>query len=75
MLTGCAAVFTQLGVTITGSRSTSARISSNEALPEPITMEARNSMTGMPLARRILPVAMRLLMCGDSASPCVNPPR
>ena len=37
---GCAAVFTQRGVIITGSRSTRARIISNEALPEPITIDA-----------------------------------
>ena len=59
---GCAAVWTQRGVTMTGSRSTSARISSNEALPEPITMDARNSITGIPLARRMLPVSSRLRM-------------
>ncbi len=47
---------------MTGSRSTSARINSNEALPEPITMDARNSITGTPLERKMLPVSMRLRM-------------
>ena len=34
------------GVTITGSRSTSARIISKDRLPEPMTIEARNSIDG-----------------------------
>ena len=60
MAMGCAAVLTQRGVTITGSLSTRARIISNEALPEPITMDAWNSITGMPLERKMLPVSARL---------------
>ncbi len=59
---GCAAVFTQRGVTIKGSRSTNARIISNDALPEPMMMDAWNSMTGMPLERRMFPVSARLRM-------------
>jgi hypothetical protein len=59
---GCAAVWTQRGVTMTGSRFTRARIRSKEALPEPITMDARNSTTGTPLARKMLPVSRRLRM-------------
>ena len=72
---GCAAVFTQRGVIITGSRSTSARIISNDALPEPITIDAWNSITGTPLERSILPVSARLRICGESPSPCASPPR
>ena len=49
-------------INMTGSRSTRARISSNEALPEPITMDALNSTTGTPLERRMLPVSRRLRM-------------
>ena len=57
---GCAGVSTQRGVIITGSLSTRARIISNEALPEPITIDAWNSITGMPLERNMLPVSARL---------------
>ena len=46
-------VLTQRGVIITGSRSTRARSISNDALPEPITIEARNSIVGTPDSRRI----------------------
>ena len=60
MAMGWAAVFTQRGVIITGSRSTRARIISNDALPEPIMMDAWNSITGMPLERRMFPVSARL---------------
>jgi hypothetical protein len=36
-----------------GNRCTSARIISNEGLPEPITMDARNSMVGISELRRM----------------------
>ena len=57
---GCEAVLTQRGVIITGSRSTRARISSKDALPEPIITEAWNSSAGIAPERRILPVSNRL---------------
>ena len=61
---------------MTGSRSTSAWIISNDRLPAPMTIEARNSMTGTPLARRISPVSARLRRCGDSEPDAsVSPPR
>ena len=46
-----------LGQTMTGSRSTRARISSNERLPEPMMIAARNSITSIPDARRTSPVS------------------
>ena len=48
-------MLTQRGVTITGSRSTSARIISNDMLPEPMTIEARSSMVGTPDDARVAP--------------------
>ena len=50
----------QVGVTIAGSFSTSARTSSKERLPEPMTIEARNSIVGMPDSRRTRPTSWRL---------------
>ena len=55
MAIGCVGVSTQRGQIITGSRSTSAWIIWNDRLPAPMTIEARNSMTGTPLARRTSP--------------------
>ena len=51
---------------MTGSRSTSARIISNDRLPAPMTIDARNSTTGTPLARSASPVSTRLFRCVDS---------
>ena len=48
---------TQSGVIITGKRPTSARIISNERLPEPITIEARNSTVATPESRSTLPTS------------------
>ena len=65
---------TQRGVTMTGSFSTSDRTISNEALPEPITIDARSSIVGTPDERRIRPppVSRR----GDRrAHPPPSPPR
>ena len=58
---GCAIVDTQRGQIMTGRRSTSARMSSKERLPDPMTTEALNSTTGTPLSRRTSPVSRRLL--------------
>ena len=52
---GCAGVATHFGQTMTGSRSTRARINSNERLPEPMMIEARNSITCTPDARSTSP--------------------
>ena len=60
---------TQRGVIITGSRSTSARIISNEVLPEPITIPARSSTVGTPDAARARPTSWRLARCGGQARP------
>ena len=57
---GCVGVETQLGVIITGSRLTSARIVSNAALPLPITIAARKVVTGTPCRARLSPVSRRL---------------
>jgi hypothetical protein len=54
---GCAATDTQAGQIITGKRSTRARIISKERLPEPMTMEARNSMTSTPGLRSAAPTS------------------
>ncbi len=54
---GWAFTATQRGVIITGSFSTSARIISNDRLPEPRTIEARNSTTGTPPSRSTRPVS------------------
>ena len=51
---------TQLGVIMTGSRSVRERIISKERLPEPSTMEARNSMVGTGDSRRMRPTSLRL---------------
>ena len=49
---------TQRGVSMTGSFSTSARTSSKERLPDPITIEARNSIVGTPDSRRMRPTCL-----------------
>jgi hypothetical protein len=45
---------------MTGSRSTRARIISNDRLPEPMTIDARNSMVGTPEAASRRPTSWRL---------------
>ena len=72
---GWVGVSTQLGVTIAGSFSTSARTSSNERLPEPMTIEARNSTVGTPDSRRIRPTSCRLARWRESPSPWPSAPR
>ncbi len=73
---GCAITRTHLGVIMTGSRSTSERIISNDRLPEPITIEARNSSTGTPHSRNTRPTSCRLRRCVESAcSSLASPPR
>ena len=51
MAMGCASMATHRGQTITGRRSVSARTISSDRLPEPMTIEARNSTTSTPLSR------------------------
>ena len=65
---------TQRGVIITGRRSTSARIISNEVLPEPMTIEALSSMVGTP-ARAGPPTSWRLRRCSDRVPREPSPPR
>ena len=73
---GCDSVETHRGQIMTGNRSTSARISSNDRLPDPITTDARNSTTGTPLSRSTCPVSIRLLRCLlHASSPVARPPR
>ena len=84
MAIGCAGTDTQRGITITGSRCTSVRIISNDRLPAPITIEARNSTVGMPDARSTSPTRCRLRMWAEPAPgpppasawlPFASPPR
>ena len=60
MAMGWAITLTQRGMIMAGNRSTNARINSNERLPDPMMIEARNSNTGTPLARRTSPTSCRL---------------
>ena len=70
---GCAAIDTQAGQIITGSRSTRARIISKERLPEPMTIEARNSIDLEACAR----VTLRQLPDGfvNAATARLHPSR
>ena len=63
MAIGCVRVRTQRGVIIAGSRSVSERTSSNERLPEPITIEARNSTVSTPVDASRRPTSWRLARC------------
>ena len=73
---GCASTETQRGAIMTGSRSTSARIISKERLPDPMTTDARNSMTGTPADLRISPTSWRLRRWAESWSVLrPSPPR
>ena len=73
---GCVGVASQAGQIITGSRSTSVRTRSNEKLPAPMTIDARNSITSSPADRRIAPTSCRLRRWADSVSSSApSPPR
>ena len=52
-----------------GRCSTSARTASNEALPEPMTIEARSSTVGIRKVRSVRPTSWRLARCGERSSP------
>ncbi len=54
---GWATTRTHWGVTMIGSFSTRARIISNDNEPDPMTIEARNSMVGTPDSRRMRPTS------------------
>ena len=71
---GCVGVRTQAGQIMIGSRSTSARISSNDRLPLPITMPLRSSTTGTPDARSTTPVSCRLRRCRERPASAPSPP-
>ena len=78
MAMGCARTDTQRGVTMIGSRCTSARIISKERLPAPMMIDARNSTVGMPEARRISPARNRLRIGaepGTAVPTATRPPR
>ena len=60
---------------MTGSRSVRERISSKERLPEPMTIDARNSSVGTPESRRIRPTSCRLARWRERRSPSPSPPR
>ncbi len=69
-------VLTQRGVIMTGRRSVSVRIISNESEPEPTMIAARNSVTGTPDSRSTSPTSCRERRCSErSASGSPNPPR
>ena len=73
---GWVGVDTQLGVSIAGSRSTSATIVSNAVLPLPTTIAARRVVTGTPSDASAIPVSRRLRKCGDASFPSApRPPR
>ncbi|GHE60595.1 hypothetical protein GCM10018782_38600 [Streptomyces griseoaurantiacus] len=65
--TGWTRVCTQLGVTITGSRSVRYRSISNEAEPEPMITAARSAAVGTPESSRIRPTSARDRRCGESS--------
>ena len=71
---GWVGVRTHDGQIMTGSRSTSARINSNERLPAPSTMPLRNSMTGTPDSRSTAPVSCRLRRCRERPAAEPRPP-
>ena len=75
MAIGCASSSTQRGVIMTGSRSTSERIISNDRLPEPSTMDARSSITAAPDSHSSSPTSCRLRRCGERSGPAPSPPR
>ena len=76
MAMGWQSVRTQRGVIMTGRCSTRLRSSSKEALPEPMMMAARNSVTGTPCAASSAPTCWRLARCAESLlSGSPSPPR
>ena len=60
---------------MTGSFSTRDRIISKDRLPDPMMMEALNSMVGTPEPRRIRPTSCLLRRWPDSLAPLPSPPR
>lgn len=72
-------VRTQLGVTITGSRSVRYRSISKDAEPDPMMTAARSTAVGTPDSSRIRPTSLRDRRCGDrvrsSAPSGTGPPR
>ena len=73
---GWVGVDTHRGQTITGSRSTSARIVSNAALPAPTTIAARIEVTGTGPSASTRSVSSRERRCSDSSgASSPSPPR
>lgn len=72
-------VETQLGVTMTGSRSVRYRSISKDAEPEPMMTAARSTVTGTPASSRMRATSARERRCGESSrsgTPSgVRPPR
>ena len=64
---------TQRGATMTGSGSLRARIISKDREPEPMTIEARSSMTSTPAARKTPPTSRRLRRRGESGPRFAEP--
>ena len=64
---------TQIGATMAGSTSTRLRSISKEALPEPMMIAARSSVTGTGPAASSRPTSCRLDRCLDSPSAWSSP--
>ncbi len=72
---GCVSVDTQRGITIPGSRSTSARIVSNAALPAPTIIAARSVVTGTDPDLSARAVSRLLWRCSERSASSPRPPR
>ncbi len=68
MAIGWVRLETQRGQTMAGSRETSERSISNDALPEPMIIAARSSVVGTGPARSTSPTSWRLERCVESCS-------
>ncbi len=76
MAMGWVRVMTQRGQIIIGKRSVRQRMISNDMLPLPTIIPARNSVTGGPNSRSTSPVSWRLLRWSETGEVCeVSPPR
>ena len=71
---GWVGVRTHDGHSMTGRRSTRARMSSNDRLPAPSTMPLRNSTTGTPDCRSTSPVSCRLRRWRERPAVAPSPP-
>ena len=75
MAMGWVRVSTQRGVIMTGRTSVRYLSISKETEPEPMTMPARNSITGVGPLASVRPTSWRLSRCSDRSSSLPRPPR